>query len=42
MKINEARITFVQERSYFANQTPGNKYPSINLVSGPKIDGQLS
>ena len=37
MSIKEARITFVQERSWFANQSPGNKYPSIDLVSKPKI-----
>jgi len=33
LKIKEDRITFVQEKKWFADQSPGNKYPSINLVS---------
>ena len=32
-KIKEDIITFVQERKWFADQTPGFKYPSIDLVS---------
>ena len=33
MRIKEDKITFVQERKWFADQSPGNKYPSIDLVS---------
>ena len=30
---NEKRITFVQESKWKANQSPGFKYPSVDLVS---------
>ena len=32
-KQREARITFMQEQTWYANEAPGMKYPSVNLVS---------
>ena len=32
-KYHDSRITFVKERQWHANQTPGFKYPNVKLVS---------